>query len=61
MAAEVIGVPDGSIGEKLYHAKIYLNTPELFAWTVVIVMISFVFEKCFLGGIRWLLQKVERM
>lgn len=61
VAAEVIGVPDGSIGEKLYHAKIYLNTPELFAWTVVIVMISFVFEKCFLGGIRWLVQKVERM
>ena len=49
VAAEVIGVPSGSIGEKLYNAKIYLNTPDLFAWTIVIIVISFVFEKCFLG------------
>ena len=48
VAAEVIGVPKGSIGEKLYNAKIYLETPDLFAWTIVIIVISFVFEKCFL-------------
>ena len=53
VAAEVIGVPKGSIGEKLYNAKIYLETPDLFAWTIVIIVISFVFEKCFL----WLVQK----
>ena len=45
VAAEVIGVPKGSIGEKLYNAKIYLETPDLFAWTIVIIVISFVFEK----------------
>ena len=43
VAAEVIGVPKGSIGEKLYNAKIYLETPDLFAWTIVIIVISFVF------------------
>ncbi len=48
VAAEVIGLPDGSIGEKLYQAKIFFNTPELFAWTVVILVISLVFEKLFL-------------
>ena len=53
VAAEVIGVPKGSIGEKLYNAKIYLETPDLFAWTIVIIVISFVFEKCFL----WLVRK----
>ena len=37
VAAEVIGIPDGSIGERLYMAKVYLNTPDLFAWTIVIV------------------------
>ena len=46
VAAEVIGVPSGSIGEKLYNAKIYLNIPDLFAWTIVIIVISFVFEIC---------------
>ena len=49
VAAEVIGIPDGSIGEKLYNAKVYLNTPDLFAWTVVIVLISLLFEKLFLA------------
>ncbi len=45
IAAEVIGLPRGSIGERLYEAKIYLATPELFAWTVVIVVLAVFFEK----------------
>ena len=40
VAAEVIGIPGGSIGEKLYKAKVYLATPDLFAWTVAIVLLS---------------------
>lgn len=48
IAAEVIGVPDGSIGEGLYMAKIYLSTAELFAWTLVIILVSMGFEKLFL-------------
>ena len=59
MAAEVIGVPSGSIGEKLYNAKIYLNTPDLFAWTIVIIVISFVFEKCFLGSVSRVVYMIE--
>ena len=49
IAAEVIGVPAHSIGEKLYMAKIYLSTAELFAWTFVIIVVSKVFEKLFLS------------
>ena len=45
IAAEVIGIPDHSIGEHLYNAKVYLDTPDLFAWTLVIVLISIAFEK----------------
>ena len=59
VAAEVIGVPSGSIGEKLYNAKIYLNTPDLFAWTIVIIVISFVFEKCFLGIVSRVVYMIE--
>lgn len=47
-AAEVIGLPDGSLGERLYNAKIYLRTPDLFAWTAVIVALSVTLEKLFL-------------
>lgn len=45
IAAEVIGIPAGSIGSKLYEAKLYLMTKELLAWTVVIILISVLFEK----------------
>lgn len=45
IAAEVIGIASGSIGEKLYETKLYLMTDELFAWTLVIVLISVIFEK----------------
>ena len=48
IAAEVIGMPSGSIGERLYEAKIYLETPDLLAWTLTIVLISICFEKIFL-------------
>lgn len=40
IAAEVIGLPAPSIGIHLYDAKVYLDTPDLFAWTVVIVALS---------------------
>lgn len=45
VAAEVIGIPRGSVGERLQQAKVYLDTPDLFAWTLVIVVLSLVFEK----------------
>lgn len=57
VAAEVIGTPDHSIGGALYLAKIYLDTADLFAWTVVIVVLSVLFEKIIFCGIevffRW--------
>ena len=61
IAAEVIGIPDGSIGENLYQAKIYLNTPDLFAWTLVIVLISLGFEKLFLFLLGLGCRRLERM
>ena len=45
IAAEIIGLPRGSMGERLYEAKIYLNTDRMFAWSVTIIIISILFEK----------------
>ena len=45
IAAEVIGQPLGTIGNGLYQAKIYLETGELFAWTIVTVLIAFICER----------------
>lgn len=40
VSAEIIGLPDHSIGDALYRAKITLSTPDVFAWTLVIVLLS---------------------
>ncbi len=45
IAAEVIGTPEFSIGENLYMAKVFFSTDELFAWTAVVIALSFLFER----------------
>lgn len=39
-AAELISIPAGSIGERLYEAKVYLMTGDLFAWTLLVILLS---------------------
>lgn len=48
IAAELIGLPRGSMGERLYTAKVYFQTPDLFAWTIAVVAASAAFERLFL-------------
>lgn len=45
IAAEIIGLVRNSIGNQLYQSKIYLMTPELFAWTLVIIILSVACEQ----------------
>ena len=52
VAAELIVIPTGSVGEALYNSKIYLNTADLFAWTVIIILMSVIFEKLFIFLLR---------
>ena len=47
IAAEVIGMPQNTIGAHLRDAKTYLDTPSLFAWTLTIVLLSLLTEKLF--------------
>lgn len=61
VAAEVIGIPSGSIGEKLYMSKVYLETADLFAWTLVIVVLSWICEKLFMLLVNLIVKRVERM
>jgi NitT/TauT family transport system permease protein len=44
IAAEILSQPLSAIGTKLMIAKIDLETAQVFAWTVVIIIISFIFE-----------------
>ena len=60
VAAEVIGLPQGSIGNRLYETKLYLDTPGMFAWTVVIVIISFLAEKAFIALLDRVNEKIRK-
>lgn len=44
VAAEVICPPDRAIGSRIQQAKLGLETPELFAWTLTIVALSLTLE-----------------
>lgn len=44
VAAEVIAQPLQTIGNNMYVSKIYLDTDKLFAWTIVIIVLSKLFE-----------------
>lgn len=52
VAAELIGSPRGSMGERIYQAKLLLETGNLFAWTIVVVALSWACEKAFLALLR---------
>lgn len=61
VAAEVIAIPDGSLGEMMYQAKVYYATADLFAWTVVIVAVSVALEKLFTAGLKSIFGAVEKL
>lgn len=52
VAAELIGVPMRSIGEKLYKAKLYLDIDDLFAWTFLIVTAGYLCERLLIGVMK---------
>lgn len=45
IAAEVISGTNVSIGQQIYSAKQYLDTLDLFAWTVVVIILSVILER----------------
>ena len=61
VAAEVIGVVNGSIGEKLYESKIYFLNADLFAWTIIIVVLSVLLEKLLALLIKLFFKRIEKL
>ena len=50
-AQEVLTVPAHSIGKMIADSKLYMETIDLFAWTLVVIMISLVIEKVLVASI----------
>ena len=59
ISAEVIAISGGSIGERLYQAKIYVSSDELFAWTITLVICSIALEKLALHIISVFFKRLE--
>ena len=45
VAAEVLCIPRPAIGTQIYNSKLYLDIPDLFAWTLVVLLLSLALEK----------------
>ncbi len=60
IAAEVIGLPDNTLGLEIYNAKIYIETVNLFALTAVIIVLSIIMEKAFMFLLKKLSKKILR-
>lgn len=48
VAAEVLAVPERSIGRAIYESRLYLLTEELFAYTLTVIVISALLEQALL-------------
>jgi len=57
VTSEVLATPKYSIGLNLLNSKAMLETSELFAWTVVVVILSFGFESLF----KYYVKKTDRL
>lgn len=44
-AAEVLCLPKWGLGSRIYHSKLALEIPDLFAWTIVVIALSLLLEK----------------
>ena len=49
IAAEVLSIPDFSLGYEMMNAKYYLETDKLFAYIIAIVALSLLFERLVMG------------
>ncbi len=56
IAGEVFARPKLGIGSRLFDSKVYLETADIFCWTLVIVLLSMIIEK----GVLWLLQRSRK-
>ncbi len=51
VAAEVLCLPKAAIGTQVYYSKIYLESPSLFAWTIVVILLSLGLEQLIRRGL----------
>lgn len=56
ISAEVLALINSSIGENIYYSKLYLDTKGLLAWTLIIIVLSQIYQQL----IIYILRQVEK-
>lgn len=59
IAAEVLCTPKQAIGTQIYFSKTYMETTELFAWTLAVIILSVIIEKILISGLLSLTRKLH--
>ena len=52
IAAEALARPSVSIGNQLYESKMYLETLDLFAWTLVVIVLSILLDFVLMSALK---------
>ena len=58
VGAEVIARPAGTMGRHVYDARIHLQTLDLFAWTVCVILLSILLEKIMIKLLDYLSRRI---
>lgn len=58
ISAEILALPRDTIGYEIFQSKTYLMTLDVFAWTVVVILLSVIIEKLIISLIRLLSNKI---
>ena len=56
VAAEIIALPKQSIGYRLYESKLRIETVDLFAWTLLVIVLSMLLEWLLV----WSMRRIKR-
>lgn len=56
VAAEIIALPKQSIGYRLYESKLRIETVDLFAWTLLVIVLSMLLERLLV----WSMRRIKR-
>ena len=59
VAAELIVLSKNSIGREMYNSKLMLETSHVFAWTIVVIILSIIVEKLIVSLLGYLGQTLK--
>lgn len=61
VAAEILAVPEHAIGSEIFFSKQYLYPETLFAWSLIVIILSLIIEKLFVYSLRRVGRKFHLM